>query len=80
MSSCISTPPASPDAREDTHTYCLGGLDFFMFLILTVTGVLLMFYYVPSTERAYTDVAALETNVAFGMLMRNLHRWTAHGW
>ena len=62
-----------------THTYCLGGLSFFMFIILTVTGVLLMFYYVPSTDRAYTDIAALETNVAFGMLMRNLHRWTAHG-
>lgn len=62
-----------------THTYCLGGLSFFMFIILTVTGVLLMFYYVPSTENAYTDVAALETNVRFGMLMRNLHRWTAHG-
>jgi quinol-cytochrome oxidoreductase complex cytochrome b subunit len=61
-----------------THTYCLGGLSFFMFIILTVTGVLLMFYYVPSTDRAYTDIAALETNVAFGMLMRNLHRWTAH--
>jgi quinol-cytochrome oxidoreductase complex cytochrome b subunit len=44
-----------------------------------VTGVLLMFYYVPSTDRAYTDIAALETNVAFGMLMRNLHRWSAHG-
>src|SRR3989304_2791257 len=31
-----------------THTYCLGGLSFFLFLGLTVTGVLLMFYYVPS--------------------------------
>jgi hypothetical protein len=27
-----------------THTYCLGGLSFFMFLGLTVTGVMLMFY------------------------------------
>jgi len=36
-----------------THTYCLGGLSFFLFLGLTVTGVLLMFYYVPSVERAY---------------------------
>ena len=25
---------------------------------LTVTGVLLMFYYVPSVERAYTDIAS----------------------
>ena len=41
-----------------THTYCLGGLSFFMFLGLTVTGVLLMFYYVPSVERAYADIQA----------------------
>ena len=61
-----------------THTYCLGGLTFFMFLGLTITGVLLMFYYVPSVERAYTDIANLETNVTFGLLMRNLHRWMAH--
>jgi len=61
-----------------THTYCLGGLSFFMFLGLTVTGVMLMFYYVPSVDRAYSDVAALNTNVRFGMLIRNLHRWMAH--
>ena len=62
-----------------THTYCLGGLTFFFFLGLTVTGVMLMFYYVPGIDRAYSDIAALETNVRFGMLMRNLHRWMAHG-
>ncbi len=61
-----------------THTYCLGGLSFFMFLGLTVTGVMLMFYYVPSVDRAYSDMAALQTNVRFGQLIRNLHRWMAH--
>ena len=61
-----------------THTYCLGGLSFFMFLGLTVTGVMLMFYYVPSVDRAYSDIAALQTNVRFGQLIRNLHRWMAH--
>jgi cytochrome b6 len=61
-----------------THTYCLGGLTFFMFLGLTVTGVLLMFYYVPSVDTAYQNMQALETTVRFGMLMRNLHRWMAH--
>ncbi len=62
-----------------THTFCLGGLSFFLFLGLTITGVLLMFYYVPSVERAYEDMQALETDVRFGMLMRNMHRWMAHG-
>ncbi len=61
-----------------THTYCLGGLSFFMFLGLTVTGVMLMFYYVPAVNLAYQNVADLETNVRFGMLIRNLHRWMAH--
>jgi quinol-cytochrome oxidoreductase complex cytochrome b subunit len=62
-----------------THTFCLGGLSFFMFLGLTITGVLLMFYYVPSTDRAYTDILALQNDVRFGQLMRNMHRWMAHG-
>ena len=62
-----------------THTYCLGGLSFFLFLGLMITGVLLMFYYVPSVERAYEDVLHLETDVRFGILMRNIHRWEAHG-
>ena len=62
-----------------THTFCLGGLSFFLFLGLTITGVLLMFYYVPSVERAYEDILRLETDVRFGLLMRNMHRWMAHG-
>jgi quinol-cytochrome oxidoreductase complex cytochrome b subunit len=66
-------------ALRVTYTWCLGGLSFMLFLILTVTGVLLMFYYVPSVTRAYTDIKDLETVVTFGMLMRNMHRWSAHG-
>jgi len=66
-------------AIKVTYTWCLGGLSFMLFLILTVTGVLLMFYYVPSVTRAYQDIKDLETIVTFGMLMRNMHRWGAHG-
>jgi Cytochrome b/b6/petB len=61
-----------------THTFCLGGLSFFMFLGLTVTGILLMFYYVPSVDRAYLDMQNIQTTVQFGQLMRNMHRWMAH--
>lgn len=61
-----------------THTFCLGGLSFFFFIVLTVTGILLMFYYVPSVERAYTDMQDLESKVQLGMFLRNMHRWAAH--
>ena len=46
---------------------------------LTLTGTLLMFYYHPSTDLAYTDIKDLETVVVFGQILRNMHRWAAHG-
>jgi quinol-cytochrome oxidoreductase complex cytochrome b subunit len=61
-----------------TYTFCLGGISFFLFLALTVTGVYLMFFYVPSITRAFQDIQTIENSVAFGSLMRNMHRWAAH--
>ncbi|HZI37983.1 MAG TPA: selenite/tellurite reduction operon b-type cytochrome ExtP [Acidimicrobiia bacterium] len=61
-----------------SYTLCLGGLSFFLFILLTITGIFLMFYYTPTVEQAYADTAALSTNVAFGSLIRNMHRWGAH--
>ena len=66
------------ESLKITYTFCLGGLSFFTFLLLTVTGVLLMFYYRPATAVAYQDMKDLETVVVFGMLLRNLHRYSAH--
>ncbi len=61
-----------------TYTFCLGGLSFFFFLVLTVSGVLLMFYYVPSVTHAYQDIKDLHTVVFAGQFLRNMHRWAAH--
>jgi quinol-cytochrome oxidoreductase complex cytochrome b subunit len=61
-----------------SYTLCLGGLTFFLFILLTITGIFLMFYYRPTTEAAYIDIQALSTSVAFGSLVRNMHRWGAH--
>jgi quinol-cytochrome oxidoreductase complex cytochrome b subunit len=61
-----------------TYTFCLGGISFFLFLALTVTGIYLMFFYVPSVALAYQNIQSIETSVAFGLLVRNMHRWAAH--
>ncbi len=61
-----------------TYTFCLGGISFFLFLALTVTGLYLMFFYVPSVSRAYQDIVAIDNSIAFGDLVRNMHRWAAH--
>jgi quinol-cytochrome oxidoreductase complex cytochrome b subunit len=60
-------------------TWCMGGITFLMFLVTVVTGVYLMFYYRPTAEYAYADMKYLEYDMPFGMLMRNMHRWAAHG-
>ena len=60
-------------------TWCMGGITFLMFLVTVVTGVYLMFYYRPVGEYAYADMKYLQFDVPFGMLMRNMHRWAAHG-
>ena len=61
-----------------SHTFCLGGISALLFIILTITGVLLMIYYVPDTGRAYRDMKDLQYVVPFGYLLRTLHRWAAH--
>jgi quinol-cytochrome oxidoreductase complex cytochrome b subunit len=66
-------------ATKVTYTFCLGGLSFFMFLVLVMTGIILMFYYVPSTDLAYENMVDLGSTVTFGALMRNMHRWAAQG-
>jgi quinol-cytochrome oxidoreductase complex cytochrome b subunit len=64
-------------ALEWTFTWGLGGISFMLFLILTVTGVLLMFYYRPTIGLAYRDIKDLEFAVTLGQFMRNAHRWAA---
>jgi len=60
------------------YTMGLGLVSFFLFLLLAVTGILLMFYYVPSTTQAYDRMLDLRGTVAFGPILRNMHRWSAH--
>jgi quinol-cytochrome oxidoreductase complex cytochrome b subunit len=61
-----------------TYTLGLGILAALAFGVLTITGVLLMFYYAPAVEHAYGDIVRLQTQISFGQLLRNLHRWGAH--
>ncbi len=66
------------DAVRYSYTWGMGGITFYLFIVLTLTGVLLMFYYHPSKVQAFRDVLYLEHDVPFGKLLRNMHRWAAH--
>ncbi len=66
------------DALRVTYTWGLGGLSLYMFLLLILTGVLLMFYYRPTTIHAFQDMKDLTYAVTLGGFLRNMHRWAAH--
>ncbi len=61
------------------YTFGLGLISLYLFIILLVSGLALMFYYVPAIERAYGSMLDLKSEVTFGVFVRNIHRWSAHG-
>ncbi len=60
------------------YSWYLGVISTVLLGSLVVSGVYLMFFYVPSPGTAYTNIQTLQTEVAFGQYMRNVHRWSAH--
>jgi cytochrome b6 len=58
-------------------SYYLGSISFLLFIVLGVTGVLLMFYYHPAVPQAYRDMKDLRFVVSNGVFLRNLHRLAA---
>ncbi len=68
----------SRDSLASTYSFWLGTISAVLFVILTLTGLVLMFLYVPSVERAYTSVKDLEYTVSFGGFLRASHRIAAH--
>lgn len=57
-----------------THTFRLGFFTTFFFIVEVITGVILMVYYIPFPDQAYESVLAIESNVFFGELLRDMHR------
>ena len=68
----------SRQSLKASYSMGLGVLTAVVFLELALTGLLLMFYYVPSIERAFVDITRLQTEIPLGQLLRNMHRWGAH--
>lgn len=71
-------PPTIP-ARQARlrNTLAAGGLAVFLSLILLVTGLLEMFYYIPTPDQAGPSIQTLTFLVPYGGLVRNLHYWSA---
>ncbi len=67
-----------PVPKHVNWSFCLGGMTFFLFIVLACTGALLTFYYRPTPEGAYESVRHITNHVAFGWLIRGIHHWAAN--
>jgi len=54
------------DAVRYSYTWGMGGISFYLFIVLTFTGILLLFYYHPTKVQAYRDIIYLMSDVPFG--------------
>jgi quinol-cytochrome oxidoreductase complex cytochrome b subunit len=59
--------------------FALGGTAAFLFGVQILTGILLLFYYVPEPGRAYESVHRISHEVPLGWWIRSLHKWAASG-
>jgi quinol-cytochrome oxidoreductase complex cytochrome b subunit len=61
-----------------SYSFWLGTISAALLLLLVVSGLPLLFLYVPSVERAYGSVKDIEWVVTFGSWIRSVHRLSAH--
>jgi quinol-cytochrome oxidoreductase complex cytochrome b subunit len=62
-----------------TPTFWLGTVSWVLFVVLLLSGLPLMVFYIPSVEDAYRSVKDIEHVVSFGWWLRAVHRLAAHG-
>lgn len=60
------------------YSWYLGVISTVLLGSLVVSGIYLMFFYVPSPNQAYANIQTLQTEITFGQYVRNVHRWSAH--
>ena len=61
-----------------SYSFWLGTISAALFFLLILSGLPLLFLYVPSVERAYQSVKDIEFVVTFGSWIRAVHRISAH--
>jgi cytochrome b-561 len=61
-----------------SYSFWLGTISAALLLLLTVSGLPLLFLYIPSVERAYASVKDIEYVITFGFWIRAVHRISAH--
>ena len=71
----LRTPSTPTSSARLTYTFHLGAISAALFVILSITGILEAFFYVPTPELANDSVKLIAYVTPYGWLLRNLHFW-----
>ena len=74
----INSTRVNINSLRPLYTLGVGIASATFFLILSLTGILLMIYYKPSATEAYNSIKDIHYIVPTGRFIRNIHRWSAH--
>jgi menaquinol-cytochrome c reductase cytochrome b subunit len=67
-----------PVPKRGAWLYTLGSATLFLITLQFLTGILLLFYYVPTTDHAWASVYYIMNEAYFGRLIRGVHYWSAN--
>ena len=63
--------------KQDDPLYILGDLVWLSWMVVIVSGVLLMLWYIPTTTGAYRSIEHITYDIPFGWLVRGMHKYGA---
>lgn len=67
-----------PVPKKGAWLYTLGSATLFLITLQFLTGILLLFYYVPTTDHAWDSIYYIMNDAYFGRLIRGIHYWSAN--
>ena len=67
-----------PAPKRGAWMYTFGSANLFLITLQFLTGILLLFYYVPTTDHAWNSVYYIMSEAHFGQLIRGIHYWSAN--
>ena len=71
-------PPTIPLVQSSwRYTLGAGGISVFLLLVIGITGILEMYFYIPTPEQAANSVQIITFMAPFGSLVRGLHFWSS---
>ncbi len=66
-------------SQQANPLFLLGPMLYYFWLVTVVSGVILMFWYEPTTTGAYESILHIQHEVPLGWLIRGVHKYAADG-